>query len=141
MHARVVRFDGVSRETIDRIVARIEEEDGPPPGVPATSMKMLYDEEQKLLNKYPQLGAFADEHRENAIVHFKDILFQGFEQWKSFALSRSTASSSSAPPAPPAELHPRPFKLRRMASTGRPTGLTSNPRFGAGPKRSKVKRR
>ncbi len=47
MHARVVRFDGVSQETIDGLVARIEEQGGPPPGVPAKGMKMFYDADQQ----------------------------------------------------------------------------------------------
>jgi hypothetical protein len=43
---RVVRFTDVSAERIDRLLARIEESDGPPPGVPSTGLKMLYDREQ-----------------------------------------------------------------------------------------------
>jgi hypothetical protein len=43
MHARVVRFSGVGDETIERVRADIESSDGPPPGVDASSMKMLYD--------------------------------------------------------------------------------------------------
>lgn len=46
MHARVVRFTGVTEETIDRVKAEIERSDGPPPGVRASAMKMLFDAEQ-----------------------------------------------------------------------------------------------
>jgi len=46
MHARVVRFTGVTQETVDRVRAQVEESDGPPPGVRATSMKMLFDADQ-----------------------------------------------------------------------------------------------
>jgi hypothetical protein len=46
MHARVVRFGGVSQETIDKVRAQIDASDGPPPGVKATSMKMLFDSDQ-----------------------------------------------------------------------------------------------
>jgi hypothetical protein len=46
MHARVVRFTGVNQETVDRVKARVEESDGPPPGVKATAMKMLFDADQ-----------------------------------------------------------------------------------------------
>jgi hypothetical protein len=46
MHARVVRFTDVSQDRVDQIVGRIEEEDGPPPGVKATGMKLLYDSDQ-----------------------------------------------------------------------------------------------
>ena len=43
MHVRVVRFTDVSAERIDGLVTGIEESDGPPPGVPSTGLKMLYD--------------------------------------------------------------------------------------------------
>ena len=46
MYARVVRFTDVSAERIEELLARIKESDGPPPGVPATGLTMLYDEEQ-----------------------------------------------------------------------------------------------
>jgi hypothetical protein len=46
MHARVVRFTDVTQETIDKLVAQIEESDGPPPGVDSNGMKLLFDEDQ-----------------------------------------------------------------------------------------------
>ena len=46
MYVRVVRFTDVSAERIEGLLARIEESDGPPPGVPATGLKMLLDEAQ-----------------------------------------------------------------------------------------------
>ena len=46
MFVRVVRFTDVSAERIEALLARIEESDGPPPGVPSTGLKMLYDEDQ-----------------------------------------------------------------------------------------------
>jgi hypothetical protein len=46
MHARAVRFTGVNEETIANVRARIDENDGPPPGVNATAMQMLYDADQ-----------------------------------------------------------------------------------------------
>ena len=46
MFVRVVRFTDVSAERIDGLVARIEESDGPPPGVPTTGLKVLYDGNQ-----------------------------------------------------------------------------------------------
>jgi hypothetical protein len=46
MHARAVRFTGVTQETVDRVRKRVEESEGPPPGVKATAMKMLFDAEQ-----------------------------------------------------------------------------------------------
>lgn len=44
MYARVVRFTDVDPERIAAIAARVEEDDGPPPGVPSTGMKLLVNE-------------------------------------------------------------------------------------------------
>lgn len=44
MFARVVRFTDVPRERVEATLARIDESNGPPPGVPATGLQMLYDE-------------------------------------------------------------------------------------------------
>jgi hypothetical protein len=46
MHVRVVRFTDVTRERIEELTARIEEGNGPPPGVPSTGVKVLFDESQ-----------------------------------------------------------------------------------------------
>ncbi len=46
MHARVVRFTDVTPEQIAEIERRVEEEDGPPPGVNAVGMNLLYDQAQ-----------------------------------------------------------------------------------------------
>jgi hypothetical protein len=46
MYVRVVRFTDVSSERIQALVARVQESDGPPPGVPATGLKMMLDEAQ-----------------------------------------------------------------------------------------------
>jgi hypothetical protein len=46
MYARVVRFTDVTPERIDEIVARIESEDGPPPGVDSTGLRLIVDESQ-----------------------------------------------------------------------------------------------
>jgi hypothetical protein len=46
MYARVVRFTDVTPERIDQIVARIESEDGPPPGVDSTGLRLVVDESQ-----------------------------------------------------------------------------------------------
>jgi len=42
----VVRFTDVDAERIAGLVARIEEADGPPPGVPTTGLKILHDDAQ-----------------------------------------------------------------------------------------------
>lgn len=46
MYVRAVRFTDVSAERMRELLARIEESDGPPPGVPATGLKILLDEAQ-----------------------------------------------------------------------------------------------
>ena len=46
MHIRVVRFSNVSREHVDQLVARINDADGPPPGVTMSGMKLLFDARQ-----------------------------------------------------------------------------------------------
>jgi hypothetical protein len=46
MHARVVRFTDVTPQRIDEVIARVEENDGPPEGVDSTGMKLFYDESQ-----------------------------------------------------------------------------------------------
>lgn len=43
MYARVVRFTGVTRETVEKVRAEVEASDGPPPGVRASGMKIVLD--------------------------------------------------------------------------------------------------
>jgi hypothetical protein len=46
VYVRVVRFTDVTPERIQQLVSRIEEEGGPPPGVPTTGLQLLFDEAQ-----------------------------------------------------------------------------------------------
>jgi hypothetical protein len=46
MYARVVRFTEVTPERITEIQNRIEQQEGPPPGVEANGFKLLADESQ-----------------------------------------------------------------------------------------------
>ena len=46
MYVRVVRFSEVTPERIQQLVSRIEEEGGPPPGVPTTGLQLFFDEAQ-----------------------------------------------------------------------------------------------
>ncbi|MGE5636627.1 MAG: hypothetical protein ACM3UV_06780 [Nocardioidaceae bacterium] len=46
MYVRVVRFTDVTAERVEAALARIEESGGPPPGVPAKGLQMMFDEEQ-----------------------------------------------------------------------------------------------
>jgi hypothetical protein len=47
MYVRVVRFTDVATERVDALLARIEQEDGPPPGIPVTGLQVLLDEGQR----------------------------------------------------------------------------------------------
>jgi hypothetical protein len=47
VHVRVVRFTDVTPERVQQLVARIDEADGPPPGVPTTGIQLLFDEPQR----------------------------------------------------------------------------------------------
>jgi hypothetical protein len=47
MYVRIVRFTDVNAERMDGLLARVKESGGPPPGVPATGITMLFDESQK----------------------------------------------------------------------------------------------
>ena len=46
MYVRVVRFADVSAERMQGLLARIEESEGPPPGVPTTGLQVLFDQAQ-----------------------------------------------------------------------------------------------
>jgi hypothetical protein len=46
MNVRVVRFTDVNAERLEGLLARVKESDGPPPGVPSTGLKILFDEAQ-----------------------------------------------------------------------------------------------
>jgi hypothetical protein len=46
VYTRVVRFTDVTAERVEGLLARIEESDGPPPGVPTKGLQILVDERQ-----------------------------------------------------------------------------------------------
>jgi hypothetical protein len=46
VYVRVVRFTDVTADRVEGLLARIEEEGGPPPGVPVKALQMLFDESQ-----------------------------------------------------------------------------------------------
>jgi hypothetical protein len=46
VYVRVVRFTDVTAERVEGLLARVEESDGPPPGVPAKGLQILVDERQ-----------------------------------------------------------------------------------------------
>jgi hypothetical protein len=43
---RVVRFSDVTAERVESLVARIDAEGGPPPGVPIKKLQLIFDEAQ-----------------------------------------------------------------------------------------------
>jgi hypothetical protein len=43
---RVVRFTDVDAGKLDSLLARIDESDGPPEGIPATGLQILHDTDQ-----------------------------------------------------------------------------------------------
>lgn len=46
MYVRVVRFTDVDAEQLDALLARIQEAEGPPPGVSISRLETLHDAEQ-----------------------------------------------------------------------------------------------
>ncbi|HEX4187061.1 MAG TPA: hypothetical protein VHY83_04100 [Solirubrobacteraceae bacterium] len=46
MFVRAVRFTDVSAERMQQLLARVKEAGGPPPGVPAIGLNVLFDEAQ-----------------------------------------------------------------------------------------------
>lgn len=46
MNVRVVRFTDVTAQRIEALRARLDEDQGPPPGVKATGLTVLFDESQ-----------------------------------------------------------------------------------------------
>jgi hypothetical protein len=46
MHVRVVRFTDVDDERLNAVLGRIDESDGPPPGVNVKGLQMLIDADQ-----------------------------------------------------------------------------------------------
>lgn len=46
MYVRIVRFQDVRRDRLEELLARSEGSGGPPPGVSATRVQMLFDEQQ-----------------------------------------------------------------------------------------------
>ncbi len=71
MHTRVVRFTDVSSDGIAGVVERIEGGEGPPPGVDAAGIQVLYDEAQ---GTAVVLLFFADEEKMRAAEEVFDSM-------------------------------------------------------------------
>jgi hypothetical protein len=72
MYARVVRFTDVTPERIAEIKARVEESDGPPPGVESSGMMLLSDASQ---GTAIFVGYFDDEGK----MRDADAIFQAMD--------------------------------------------------------------
>ena len=59
-YIRVVRFTDVSPDRMQDLVTRIDEADGPPPGVSTTSLKLLVDERQGTAIAIQEFSSAAD---------------------------------------------------------------------------------
>ncbi len=46
MYVRVVRFTDVTADQMEKVLAQIEDAGGPPPGIAATGLEVLFDEAQ-----------------------------------------------------------------------------------------------
>lgn len=60
MYMRVVRFTDVTRDRVESLLGRLQEEEGPPPGVPTTGLQILLDEEQGTAVVLQQFESAAD---------------------------------------------------------------------------------
>jgi hypothetical protein len=60
MFGRVVRFTGVSAERLERALAQIKEAGGPPPGVNASAIQVLFDGAQGTAVVLQQFAAAED---------------------------------------------------------------------------------
>jgi hypothetical protein len=47
VYVRVVRFTDVDPQRVEELIARINEEEGPPEGVPSTGLQMVLDPDQR----------------------------------------------------------------------------------------------
>jgi len=46
MYVRIVRFEDVTPQAIEELTSRVDESEGPPPGVPSTGIQLLFDQDQ-----------------------------------------------------------------------------------------------
>jgi hypothetical protein len=47
MHVRVVRFNEVDPDRVEKLVTELDESQGPPPGIKATGLQILLDRDQR----------------------------------------------------------------------------------------------
>ncbi len=73
MYVRVVRFTDVNAERLAGLLTRIEESDGPPPGVPSTQLKILFDEAQGTAVALQYFATEADMEAGAAVLNAMDV--------------------------------------------------------------------
>ncbi len=60
MFVRVVRFTDVDPDKLDGLLARIQESDGPPPGVNSTGLEFVHDRGQRTALAIQRFATAAD---------------------------------------------------------------------------------
>jgi hypothetical protein len=72
MHMRVVRFTDVDPDRVEQMMARIDESEGPPPGVSATGLQVLLDREQRTAVVLQQFESAEDMASSEAVFDSMD---------------------------------------------------------------------
>ncbi|HXB14306.1 MAG TPA: hypothetical protein VNV44_01050 [Solirubrobacteraceae bacterium] len=72
MYVRVVRFTGVTQERVDALQARVKAAGGPPPGVKATGLEVLFDEAQGSVVVLQRFDTAADMQEAAAVFEAMD---------------------------------------------------------------------
>jgi len=72
MHMRVVRFTDVDPDRVDQMMSRIDESEGPPPGVSATGLQVLLDREQRTAVVVQQFESAEDMAASEAVFDSMD---------------------------------------------------------------------
>jgi hypothetical protein len=72
MHMRVVRFTDVDPDRVDAMMSRIDESEGPPPGVKATGLQVLLDREQRTAVVVQQFESAEDMSASEAVFDSMD---------------------------------------------------------------------
>ena len=72
MYIRVVRFTGVDSDRMNGLISRINEAEGPPPGVNTTGIKVLVDEAQGTAVVLQQYATAEDMEAASAVFDAMD---------------------------------------------------------------------
>jgi hypothetical protein len=72
MHMRVVRFTDVDPDRVEAMMSRIDESEGPPPGVSATGLQVLLDRDQRTAVVVQQFASAEDMTASEAVFDSMD---------------------------------------------------------------------